>query len=326
MTIDLNKLKDGDQINCRLLVLKKEKKLDKNGKAYGDIVLGNKTGTMQAKIWDLDDTAFNLFGVESVVKISGTAGSFAGRPQIKINSISPVDESQIDFAEFLPSTGKDIGELQAELLTLIGSLQNVHIKQLINHIFDNHPILESFLRAPAGKAFHHAYLGGLLEHTVSVAKLCDSMASNYPGDVNRDLLIAGALLHDIGKIKEFSYLKSIDYSTEGRLIGHHVIGYEMLREAVSEIGDIPDEVALQLSHLILSHHGSYELQSPRRPKTLEALLLHFCDDADAKINMFLLASENAEDDAEWSAYVKPLERFMYLKKLDGSEAETLLAD
>jgi len=326
MAIDLNKLKDGDRVNCRLMVFKKEKRLDKNGKPFGDLILGNKTGSIQAKLWDLDDAAYNLFGVESVVEVSGITGSFAGRPQIKINTINPVDESQVDFGEFLPVTSKDIGELQAELLTLIDSLQNVSIKQLISHIFDSQLIFESFLKAPAAKAFHHAYLGGLLEHTVSVAKLSDSVANNYPGDVNRDLVVAGALLHDIGKIKEFSYLKSIGYSTEGRLIGHHVIGYEMLRQAASELADIPDEVTLQLSHLILSHHGSYELQSPRRPKTLEALLLHFCDDADAKINMFLQADENADEDAEWSQYIRPLGRFMYLKKLDGFEDAALLPE
>ncbi|HEY3374927.1 MAG TPA: HD domain-containing protein [Candidatus Aquicultor sp.] len=326
MTIDLNKLRDGEQVNCCLLVFKKERKLDKNGKPYGDLLIGNKTGSIQARIWDLNDATYNLFSVESVVEISGIAGSFAGRPQIKINSISPVDEGKIDYAEFLPTTGKDMGELQAELLALIGSFRNVHIEQLINRVFDSHPVFESFLKAPAAKAFHHAYLGGLLEHTVSVANLCDSVAKNYPIDVNRDLLVAGALLHDIGKIKELSYLKSIDYTTEGRLIGHHVIGYEMLKQAASGLADIPDEVVLQLSHLILSHHGSYELQSPRRPKTIEALLLHFCDDADAKINMFLQADEIADEDAEWSSYVKPLERFMYLKRLNSTENEALLPE
>lgn len=324
MSADIGALKSGDRVSGSFLVIRKERKLTKAKKPYCDLLLGHRTGVIAAKIWDIDDDLYNSFDKESVVEVAGSFDLFNDQPQIKIDGIRSVDDGDINYADFLPTTSANVEELQGELFATIDSIQDVFFKRLIEHVFNDDVTLEAFLRAPAAKNFHHAYIGGLLEHTVGVAKLCDTVAANYPGRINRSLLISGALLHDIGKIREFSYSKTIDYSTEGRLIGHLVLGYEMTLKAATELGNIPDEVTLQLTHLILSHHGSYEFQSPRKPKTLEALLLHLCDDADAKINAFTLIGEEADDGAEWSPFNKVLQRFVYLKKLDDAAVDKSL--
>jgi 3'-5' exoribonuclease len=282
------------------------------------------------------------------VEITGKLDEFMGRPQIIINSLKALNADDIDYEDFLPSSKYLFSELKDELLSIVGSVEDVFLKRLLRAIFNdgNMPestgmstgVLERFLKAPAAKNFHHAYIGGLAEHSLGVAKLAGVIAGNYPGVVNRSLLVTGALLHDIGKIQEFSFLRTIDYSTEGRLIGHHVLGYEMIKQAAEKLGNYEDpladngcgheyskddiltdqqkETVLQLLHLILSHHGSYEHQSPKKPKTIEALLLHLCDDADAKINAFQLIEDASEKGSEWSPYNRLLERFIYLKKLD----------
>jgi 3'-5' exoribonuclease len=273
-----------------------------------------------------------------------------GRTQIIINSLKTLNADDIDYEDFLPASKHSFDELKIELLTIINSVEDVFLKRLLQAIFSEHDmpestgILERFLKAPAAKNFHHAYIGGLAEHSMGVARLADVIAGNYPCTVNRSLLVTGALLHDIGKIQEFSFLRTIDYSTEGRLIGHHVLGYEMVKQAAERLGccenqcdnkpvsnehsddkvlaDLQKETVLQLLHLILSHHGSYENQSPKKPKTIEALLLHLCDDADAKISAFQLIEEAFEKDSEWSPYNRILERFIYLKKLSDTADHT----
>ncbi|MDI6816886.1 MAG: HD domain-containing protein [Actinomycetota bacterium] len=315
MTQDLNSLAGGEHVDACFVVHRKEKKLTKAGSAYADIVLGNKTGTIGAKIWSVPDATYDSFDVGSIVKVTGVIELYQQKPQLKISSLESVVDSEIDYSDFIPATSADTDALRAELLEIVGSMKNPQLRRLLQEIFDD-GILAEFTKAPAAKGFHHAYLGGLLEHSVGVARLSDRIAELYQGKVNRDLLVAGALVHDIGKLREFSYAQLIDYSTVGRLIGHHVLGYEIINERAGRLGDIDAEIVLQLGHLILSHHGSYENQSPRKPKTIEALLLHLCDDADAKINALLLIDEKSDAEAEWSPYNKVLERFIYLKKIE----------
>jgi 3'-5' exoribonuclease len=337
MSLDLKKTGVGEVFSGCFIVLQKEKKTAKNGRLFGDLLLGCKSGDIPAKIWDLSDDLFNSFDKESVVEITGKLDEFMGRPQIIVNSLKTLNADDIDYEDFLPSSKYSFSDLKDRLLSIIDSVEDVFLKRLLVSIFNDSDIpgsadmstgvLERFLKAPAAKNFHHAYLGGLAEHSLGVAKLASVIAGNYPGVVNRSLLVTGALLHDIGKIQEFSFLRTIDYSTEGRLIGHHVLGYEMIKQAAEKLGnnefsedntltDLQRETVLQLLHLILSHHGSYEHQSPKKPKTIEALLLHLCDDADAKINAFQLIEEASEKGSEWSPYNRLLERFIYLKKLD----------
>lgn len=315
MTQNLNSLAGDEHIDTCFVVHRKEKKLTKAGSAFADLILGNKTGIIGAKIWNVTDAVYDSFEVGSIVKVIGVAELYQQKPQLKISSLEPVAAGDADYSDFIPTTSADTGALRAELLEIIGSMKNSQLRSLLQEIFDD-GILAEFTKAPAAKGFHHAYLGGLLEHSVGVARLCDRIAELYPGKVNRDLLVAGALVHDIGKLREFSYAQLIDYSTVGRLIGHHVLGYEIVNERAGRLAEIDAELLLQLGHLILSHHGSYENQSPRKPKTIEALLLHLCDDADAKVNAFLLIDEKSDDGAEWSPYNKVLERFVYLKKID----------
>ncbi|MDP2210516.1 MAG: HD domain-containing protein [Candidatus Aquicultor sp.] len=318
MTQDINSLAGGEHVDACFVVHRKEKKLTKTGSAFADIVLGNKTGTIGAKIWSVPDATYDCFDVGSIVKVTGVVELYQQKPQLKISSLEPVVDGEIDYSDFIPTTSADTDALRAELLEIVGSIKNPQLRKLLQEIFDD-GILAEFAKAPAAKGFHHAYLGGLLEHSVGVARLSDRIAGLYPGKVNRDLLVAGALVHDIGKLREFSYAQLIDYSTVGRLIGHHVLGYEIINERAGRLGDIDAEIVLQLGHLILSHHGSYENQSPRKPKTIEALLLHLCDDADAKINAFLLIDEKSDAGAEWSPYNKVLERFIYLRKIDDGD-------
>jgi 3'-5' exoribonuclease len=350
MSLNLEKTSVGETFSGCFIVLQKEKKIAKNGRQFGDLLLGCKSGDIPAKIWDLSDDLFNSFDKESVVEITGKLDEFMGRAQIIINSLKTLNADDIDYEDFLPTSKYSFTELKEELLSIINSVEDIFLKRLLLAIFGEHDtsesdgILERFLKAPAAKNFHHAYIGGLAEHSMGVARLAGVIAENYPGMVNRSLLVAGALLHDIGKIQEFSFLRTIDYSTEGRLIGHHVLGYEMVKQTAGKLGycenryenqpvsnangdnkvlaDLQKETILQLLHLILSHHGSYENQSPKKPKTIEALLLHLCDDADAKISAFQLIEEASEKDSEWSPYNRILERFIYLKKLGETTDQT----
>ncbi|MCL4499600.1 MAG: HD domain-containing protein [Chloroflexi bacterium] len=264
--IDIRTLKDNKPIEARFVVLRKEKKQTREGKPYADLLLGNKTGSVPAKIWDSVDDVYGLFEKETVVGVTGRVQFWNERPQITVQAIKPVPEEEIDYEEFLPATPADVGGLKIKLANLIESIKNADLNRITSRILKDGAMAKRFETAPAAKGFHHAYLGGLLEHTVSVATLCDGIAGYYVGQVNRDLLVAGALLHDIGKTQEFSYRLAIDYSTEGRLIGHHVIGYEMVEKAAAEIG-VSGEAALQLLHLILSHHGAIDLRrtSSRHP-------------------------------------------------------------
>ncbi|MBI4733649.1 MAG: HD domain-containing protein [Rubrobacteridae bacterium] len=329
MSTGLESLKSGEIVKSSFIVLVKEKKVAKNGKPFADLLLGNKKGEIAAKIWDVSGDLFDSFEKGSIVEVTGKLDDFMGRSQIIIGSLIAIDNSDINFEDFLPSSKSDKAELKLMLFEVMDSIGNKHLNKLLRHIFSQESgeafgenVLDRFLKAPAAKNFHHAYLGGLAEHSIGVANLCSSIAKLYSSGVNYDLLVAGALLHDIGKTRELSFLKTIDYSTEGRLIGHHVLGYEIIRQAADGLG-FPgnDETIMQLLHLILSHHGSYEHQSPRKPKTIEALLLHLCDDADAKINAFQQITESSEAGATWSQYSRILERFIYLKKLEESKPQ-----
>jgi 3'-5' exoribonuclease len=199
-----------------------------------------------------------------------------------------------------------------DILAYIDAISSEPIKKLLTAFFYDEKTADLFRRAPAAKGFHHIYLGGLLEHTLSVVRLLDHAAKHYP-QLNRDLLIAGGILHDIGKIYEFSYDGLIAYSDEGRMIGHLVMGVEMIDKKIEAIPDFPVQLALELRHIILSHHGEFEFGSPKRPKTLEALVIHFMDDLDAKVNAFesFVAADAANADSDWTTYNRFFERYLY---------------
>jgi len=201
-----------------------------------------------------------------------------------------------------------------EMLTYIEKIQTKPLQNLLQAFFHDQKTAELFQRAPAAKGFHHIYLGGLLEHTLSVVRLLEKVSEHYP-TLNKDMLITGGILHDIGKIYEFNYDSLIEYSDEGRLIGHIVMGVEMIDKTIAAIDDFPPQLALELRHIILSHHGEFEFGSPKRPKTLEALVVHYIDDLDAKFNAFqTLITDSTNADSDWTNYNRLLERFIYKGK------------
>jgi 3'-5' exoribonuclease len=244
--------------------------------------------------------------------MEGRVQSYRNALQVSILSARPCDLESVDPSDYLPASTLDTDTMFAELTTFIDTVKLEPARKLLDAFFHDEKTATLFRRAPAAKGFHHGYLGGLLEHTLSVVKLLDRMAAHYP-ELDRDLLIAGGMLHDIGKIHELTYDNMIAYSDEGRLVGHLVIGVEMLDEKIASIEDFPARLALDLRHIILSHHGEFEYGSPKRPKTMEALVVHFMDDLDAKLNAFksFVAADAANTDSEWTSYNRFFERYLY---------------
>jgi 3'-5' exoribonuclease len=226
-----------------------------------------------------------------------------------VRDLEPVEED-LDPSDFLPATRRDTQKMYERIKDLGRTINSEHLRGLIESFWQDDGFVERFKKAPAAKKMHHAYIGGLLEHSLSLGLLADKVAGHYSG-LDRDLLIAGAILHDIGKVSEFTFNTSIDYSDQGRLLSHIVIGVEMLEEKIKHIPDFPGETALLLKHMLVSHHGSREMGSPEPPKTLEAVLLNYLDDIDAKINGIREFMDNQDAEATWTAYHKPLERFFY---------------
>lgn len=246
--------------------------------------------------------------------VSGQAQAYKGVVQLRIDNLKRVDESEVDFSQFVPSTTGDVKLMAKEVMKIAGSLENPFLKELLLSIFGQRSLMADFQKAPAAKAMHHAYIGGLLEHTLAVARLAEQACSLYPS-LDRSLLLAGALLHDIGKLTEFDFASfPFDYSDKGRLVGHMVLGIEMIQEKIDAISGFPEELATQLKHLILSHHGRHEFGSPALPMMAEAFVLNFIDDLDAKMNYMDRLSQKVDGEGyQWSEYQRNLERFLFVK-------------
>src|SRR5665811_1132869 len=288
---------------------------DKNGNKFLLLKLMNSSGVISAVKWRADDALADAFEQGQIVKATGTVkmSNYRKTLEIDIRDIFPVtDTSQIDLAELLPSSPCDLGEMKAELAAIRESITNTYMMVLLDEIFSE-DLYRAYCQAPAAKGFHHNYIHGLLEHSISVCHVASAIADQYP-DVNRDLLVTGAILHDIGKTVEFNYTTSIDYSDSGRLLGHIVLGEKIVADAIARLETFPEELALQLLHMILSHHGEKEYGSPIRPKTPEAFILNHADDIDAKANVF--QKKRAESDEHWSEFNRPLDRFLYLRKAE----------
>jgi 3'-5' exoribonuclease len=286
----------------------------KAGKPYLSLTLMDATGEVPCRVWDNADQLMGQCPVGAIVSITGQAQSYKGILQLKIDTIKRVSEDEVDLSLFVPSTSGDIKLMSKELLRIIGSVENHFLKELLLALFSQKSLMRDFQKAPAAKAMHHAYVGGLLEHTLAVTRLAEQICPLYPL-LDRSLLIAGALLHDLGKLEEFDFSSyPADYSDSGRLVGHMVLGIEMIQEKINEITGFPKELALQLKHLILSHHGRHEFGSPSLPMMTEAFVLNFLDDLDAKVNYMGRLAERVEgDDYQWTDYQRNLERFLFVK-------------
>jgi 3'-5' exoribonuclease len=275
----------------------------------------NAGGSIGAVKWRVDESLAESFEQDQVVKVTGMVkrSTYRDTLEIELDTIIPItDENEVDPASLQPVSPRDFELMQEEFREIRGDISNPDLAALLKEIFTG-DMYRAFCQAPAAKGFHHNYIHGLLEHSISVSRVADAIAGQYP-DVNRDLLMTGAILHDIGKVVEFNYTKAIDYSDQGRLLGHIVLGEKIVADAINRLESFPEETELQLLHLILSHHGEKEYGSPIRPKTPEAFILNHADDIDAKANVF--ERKRADSDEAWSEFNRPLERFLYLRKAE----------
>jgi 3'-5' exoribonuclease len=283
----------------------------------------DKTGEISGPVWENAERRQALCVPGEVVRVAGIVQSYRDNPQLKIDDIGSVAQAEIDLADFLPASNRCRREMAEELRVVIQSVKNPFLKKLLNHFLSKSDWWSRFQESPAAKGIHHAYIGGLLEHSLSVAQVAVLLADHYEG-VDRSLLVAGALLHDIGKLEELSVKAGlIEYTVRGRLKGHLVMGSEMVAVAAAKISDFPVELLEQLQHLILSHHGRHEFGSPAVPMTVEALILSFLDDLDAKMNITeQLRRKMDSTEMGWTEYQRMLERYLYLGGFEKSDEST----
>ncbi len=295
-------------ITSSFVVISKQIKPKKSGEPYLALILGDRTGQIEAKMWDNVDGCLEAFEQEDFIKVKGLLNRYKHRFQLTIHKLRKLAESEIDFSDYLSKTTKDIGELWQVLAGFVASFQNPHLKALVEAFMADPEIAEAYRNAPAAKALHHAYLGGLLDHVVSLARCCDLVCRNYP-QINRDLLLTGAFLHDIGKIYELNYNRTFSYTTRGQLLGHMIIELEMLQAKLAQLPGFPEDLKLLVEHLIISHHGQYEFGSPKLPMFPEALMLHYLDDLDSKMEAMRAHFEReAAVDGAWTGYNPSLGR------------------
>ncbi len=303
-------IKENDQVSDNFLVTKKETGVSRTGKPYLILRIMDSTGEIEARVWDDADAMKERFSRDEVCRIKGYAVSYQGGRQINVSDICSLPEDKYSIRDYLPASERDPEEMILDLDRIISGLGDVHIKALLRAIFEDRELRSRFMLAPAAKSMHHPYLGGLLEHVLSMCGLADSVAAHYKDVVDRDLLTAGAILHDIGKIYELEYGRSFGYTDEGRLIGHITIGIELIDSKLRSLADFPPDSALRIKHMLLSHHGRLEFGSPKRPKTIEALVLYYLDDLDAKVNA-IASLMKVEDGSDWTPYQRMFERSIF---------------
>ena len=302
-------IQEGEQVRDLFLVSNKAVLSSNSGKPYINLSLRDRTGQVECRVWDRAEEIAKRFDRDDIVEATGSAIQYQGRIQLKVQDVRRV-EGEADLSDFLPVTRKGIDLLWQELQGLVGGIADPDLSRLLRQVFPDPPSTETarrFRQAPGGKSMHHDYIGGLLEHTVSVAAICRFLSGHYEG-VDADMLIAGALLHDIGKVGELSYEGAFDYTDEGRLLGHLYMGAEWVAAECARIEGFPADKTMLLKHMVLSHHGELEYGSPKRPKTLEAILLHFVENMDSKANAFLEAVGDLRGGASWTDYQRMFER------------------
>lgn len=317
----VDQLKEGDRLDDIFVVKAARLSETRAGKPYLILELTDRSGEIGGPVWDQVDTFQQSCPVGGFVQVSGQVQAYQGKPQLRIDAVREVERSAVDLADFVPVAKGDREAMAAELQALVASVVDPFLKKLLRRFFGKDPFWPRFQEAPAAKGIHHAYLGGLLEHSLSVAKVANLLAGHYPG-VDRSLLLAGALLHDIGKIDELAMaVAAIEYTEQGRLKGHLVMGSEMVAVAAAQIKDFPPELLTRLQHLILSHHGRQDFGSPVVPMTVEAFLLSWVDDMDAKMNLMeQLRLKIRESGLQWSEYQRALERYLYLGPYEPQES------
>lgn len=309
----VNELQPNQVFTATFLVHVKDIRQKKTGEPYLSLLLGDRTGEVDAKMWDNVSDVMDTFERDDFVKVKGLLQIYQNRPQLTIHKMLKIHEREVEFGDYFPASERDPLEMFAELRQLIAGIRNPHLQALLNAFMDDEEIARLYRTAPAAKSVHHAYLGGLIEHVLSVCHLCRAMAGHYK-HVDLDLLLTGAILHDIGKTAELTYDRSFGYSTEGQLLGHIIIGLRMVQEKICLVPDFPPRLRTLVEHLILSHHGELEFGSPKIPLFAEALLLHHLDNLDSKMEcMRAMVAKDRHVDGCWTGYSPSLERAV-LKK------------
>ena len=287
--------KDGDRVFDIYLCKHKTSAVTKNGKPYDSVILQDKTGTLDAKIWDPNNMGIADFDALDYIEVYGEITSFQGALQVNVKRIRKCQEGEFNPADYLPVSKFDIEEMYQELLGYISRTENTYLKQLLQEFFiKDETFVKAFKQSSAAKTIHHGFVGGLLQHTLSVVKMCDYYCTLYPL-LKKDLLLAAAMCHDMGKIREISLFPENDYTDDGQFLGHIVMGVEMVGEKIRQVPEFPNVLASELKHCILSHHGEFEFGSPKKPAIMEAVALSYADNTDAKLQTFTEIMENTNE-------------------------------
>lgn len=311
----LKDLKDGDRVSDIYLCKFKQASVTKNGKNYVNVILQDKSGTMDAKVWDPNSAGISEFDAMDYIEVYGDVSSFQGTLQISVKRTRNCGEGEYEPGDYLPTSAKDMDQMYKELLDMIQRTKNEYLKSLLEEFFvKDEEFIKVFKFSSAAKSVHHGFVGGLLEHTLSVAKLCEFYCRQYP-ILKRDLLVTAAICHDIGKTKEIAAFPINDYTDDGNLLGHIVMGVEMVGEKIKDIPGFPHVLAGELKHCILTHHGEYEYGSPKKPALIEAVALNFADNTDAKIEIFNELLQNT-DQTDWLGYNRLFESNVRMTRMD----------
>ena len=308
----VNTITAGQTVDDVFVARDKQLAHKKDGDPYLTLSLVDRSGGIKGVAWDNVEAISKAFATGDHVRVKGNAVEYRGALQLVLQQLERLDPAEIDTRDFIPATERDIDQMLDRLIRISQTVGNKHLSRLLAAFLEDKAFVDRFKTAPAAKKLHHAYLGGLLEHTLSIAMLIQAIADHYSG-IDKDLLLTGGILHDIGKVYEFSYETHIDYSDAGRLLNHIVIGVEMLEKKIAGLNDFPQDLALVLKHMIVSHHGTRDFGSPEPPKTLEAIILYYLDELDAKVTGVRAFMEDEDPDAAWTSYHRVFERFFYKK-------------
>ncbi len=295
-------------ITSTFVVAAKQLRPRRGGEPYLSLTLSDRAGQMEGRVWDNVSDFVGLFDLDDFVKVKGLLNRYNKHFQITIHKLRRLNDAEVDYTDYFPRTSKDVDELWRALAGFVESVKDPHLRAVLQAFMADPEIAAAYRTAPAAKTLHHAYLGGLLDHVVSLCRLCELAASNYP-QIDLDLLLAGAFLHDIGKVHELAYKRSFSYTTRGQLLGHMIIELEMLHAKIALVPGFPDRLKTLLEHLIISHHGQYEFGSPKLPMFPEALMLHYLDDLDSKMeSMRAHLAREADVADDWTSYNPSLGR------------------
>ena len=309
----INDIKVGGFVDDIFVLAEKTIAQKRDGNNFLNLTLTDKTGTIKGVVWDNVEQISAGVASGDFVHLQGKVNEYKGKFQLVIKNMEACSRDMVDPADFLPATSRDIEGMLERLIRITASIETNFFKKLTEAFWNDEEFVRNFKAAPAAKKMHHAYIGGLLEHTLSMVTLADKIAGHY-SRINRDLLLTGALLHDIGKVREYKYEVSIDYSDEGRLLSHIVMGLEMVYEKLSEIKDFPKDQLLLLKHMIVSHHGSREFGSPEPPKTIEAVVLNYIDELDSKVKGIRDFIYSEDSNETWTSFHRVLNRHFYKGK------------